>query len=54
MREEHAAPPERAAKPVAAPAQPQAGAPWQAPRFEVISLDCEISAYAPAGDEPLF
>jgi len=27
---------------------------WEAPRFEVIPLDCEITAYAPAGDEPLF
>jgi hypothetical protein len=28
---------------------------WQAPRFEVISLSCEISAYAPdGGDSPLF
>jgi hypothetical protein len=27
---------------------------WQRPRFSVIPLDCEISAYAPAGDDPLF
>jgi hypothetical protein len=27
---------------------------WEPPRFEVIPLDCEITAYAPAGDEPLF
>jgi hypothetical protein len=26
---------------------------WEAPRFEVISLDCEITAYAP-DDRPLF
>ena len=26
---------------------------WQAPRGEVISLSCEITAYAPDG-EPLF
>lgn len=26
---------------------------YEAPRFEVISLSCEISAYAP-DDEPLF
>jgi hypothetical protein len=26
---------------------------WEAPRVEVISLSCEISAYAPDG-EPLF
>ena len=29
-------------------------APYEPPRFEVIALECEISAYAPAGDEPLF
>lgn len=28
--------------------------PWQAPAFEVISLDCEITSYAPDGDAPLF
>jgi hypothetical protein len=28
--------------------------PYQAPAFEVISLDCEITSYAPGGDEPLF
>lgn len=28
--------------------------PWARPVFEVIALDCEITAYAPAGDEPLF
>jgi hypothetical protein len=27
---------------------------WTAPRFEVIALDCEITAYAPDGDGPLF
>ena len=26
---------------------------WEAPRFEVISLDCEITAYTP-DDRPLF
>ena len=26
---------------------------WEPPRFQVISLDCEISAYAP-DDQPLF
>jgi hypothetical protein len=46
------------------PAHPQAEVPgastpapvvrWKPPRFEVIPLDCEITAYAPAGDEPLF
>jgi hypothetical protein len=28
-------------------------ATWEPPRFQVISLDCEISAYAP-DDQPLF
>jgi hypothetical protein len=28
-------------------------AAWEAPRFEVISLDCEITAYTP-DDRPLF
>ncbi len=29
--------------------------PYEAPTFEVISLDCEISSYAPDGDDsPLF
>lgn len=27
---------------------------YEPPRFVVIPLDCEITAYAPAGDEPLF
>ena len=26
----------------------------RAPAFEVISLDCEITSYAPGGDDPLF
>lgn len=38
------------------PEAPPAGpARWDAPAFEVISLSCEISAYAPDGDDtPLF
>ena len=28
-------------------------ASWEPPRFEVISLSCEITSYAP-DDEPLF
>jgi hypothetical protein len=28
--------------------------PWVPPSFEVISLDCEITSYAPDGDQPLF
>ncbi len=27
---------------------------WSRPRYEVIPLDCEITAYAPDGDDPLF
>ena len=27
---------------------------WATPSFELISLDCEITAYAPDGDQPLF
>lgn len=32
----------------------ESAARWEPPRFELIPLDCEITAYAPAGDEPLF
>jgi hypothetical protein len=34
---------------------PQATGPatWQ-PQFEVLALDCEITAYAPDGNDPLF
>ena len=34
--------------------QAQAAPPYEPPRFEVIALDCEITAYAPDGDFPLF
>jgi len=27
---------------------------YRAPAFEVISLDCEITSYAPEGGDPLF
>lgn len=27
---------------------------WERPVYEVIALDCEITAYAPDGDGPLF
>lgn len=27
---------------------------WARPDFEVIALDCEITAYAPDGGDPLF
>jgi hypothetical protein len=38
------------------PESPQGNrpAPYEPPRFEVFSLDCEITAYAPDGDDPLF
>lgn len=36
-------------------AAPKAGPDsWSRPGFEVIALDCEITAYAPDGDLPLF
>jgi len=31
----------------------ESGSAWETPRVEVISLSCEITAYAPDG-EPLF
>lgn len=40
---------EEAASPGAA-----AAGRYEAPSFEVISLDCEITSYAPDGDLPLF
>jgi len=41
--------------PPAGPEAPRAGAaPYAPPTLEVIGLACEISAYAPAGDDPLF
>ena len=27
---------------------------WEPPAFELIPLDCEITAYAPDGDSPLY
>jgi len=37
------------------PETPQPAQPlWAKPSFELISLDCEITAYAPDGDLPLF
>ncbi len=38
----------------APPGADRGRAAWAAPRFEVISLDCEITSYAPDGDVPLF
>ncbi len=32
----------------------EALAGWETPQAEVIPLDCEITAYAPDGDDPLF
>jgi hypothetical protein len=32
----------------------QAQPEWTRPSYELISLDCEITAYAPDGDQPLF
>lgn len=47
----------RAAEAAASPAElaraAGAGA-HEPPRFRVIPLDCEITAYAPDGDQPLF
>jgi hypothetical protein len=40
--------------PEKATAEAAPAAPWERPRYEVISLDCEITAYAPDGDGPLF
>ncbi len=34
--------------------QPKPVSCYRAPAFEVISLDCEITSYAPGGDDPLF
>jgi len=44
------------ADPARALGAPRAAEPcgWSPPRFEVISLDCEITSYAPDGDGPLF
>ena len=41
-------------EPVERPAENReaAAAVWEPPRFQVIALDCEISAYAP-DDQPL-
>jgi hypothetical protein len=38
---------------VASQPAPSAAGGWEPPRFEVISLDCEITSYAP-DDQPLF
>ncbi len=36
------------------PVAPGQAPVYERPSFEVISLDCEITAYAPDGDDPLF
>jgi hypothetical protein len=33
---------------------PRVESVYEPPAFEVIDLGCEITAYAPVGDEPLF
>jgi hypothetical protein len=49
-------PNDRPARVAASPAQGSATShtAWARPSFEVIPLDCEITAYAPDGDSPLF
>ena len=37
-----------------APANAAEDGGYQRPAFEVIPLDCEITAYAPDGGDPLF
>ncbi len=53
MRGRSVSPPRPTGEAPSASAAPPATR-WEPPRFEVIPLDCEITAYAPAGDEPLF
>ncbi len=36
------------------PVVPSQDSVYERPSFEVISLDCEITAYAPDDDRPLF
>lgn len=36
------------------PGRETGAAAWTRPSFEVIALDCEITAYAPDGDSPLY
>jgi hypothetical protein len=47
---------DRSARDFTSPAESSGAshAAWARPSFEVISLDCEITAYAPDGDSPLF
>jgi len=40
--------------PESSPIRSESAAPYERPSFEVISLGCEITAYAPDGDDPLF
>jgi hypothetical protein len=47
--------PHNANEAASAPERSDAARPsWQRPRFTQIPLDCEISAYAPDGEDPLF
>ena len=41
-------------EPTAASAPDDEARPYEPPSFTVIPLDCEITAYAPDGDDPLF
>jgi hypothetical protein len=36
------------------PTTPRPAPAWERPTYEVITLDCEITSYAPDGDGPLF
>jgi hypothetical protein len=48
-------PNDRTARAATSPTESSAAsAAWSRPSFEVIALDCEITAYAPDGDSPLF
>jgi len=39
---------------VTSPGREAGATVWARPSFEVIALDCEITAYAPDGDSPLY
>lgn len=54
MRRETAKTAERAGHPAAGQIPSAAGSGYQPPSYQVVCLACEISAYAPDGDTPLF
>jgi hypothetical protein len=56
MRRENGQPAERAHQsgPTGLETAGSAAAGYEPPRYEVICLACEVSAYAPDGDIPLF